>query len=162
MGSRAEATVDSLLTRRPRTVGLDDTLADVRRLMAAEGIHHAVVVDEGIAVGIVSDRDVLAALSPVADNDRVARPSDVATLGKRVHQLMSRRIVSVEPSTRVADAVALMLEHGFHSLPVLDARRVCVGIVTSVDAMRWALALAADADAEADAAAAAGDAAEAA
>jgi acetoin utilization protein AcuB len=144
MSSAVDVHVATMLSRTPRTVGLDDTLRFVRDLMAAEGIHHVVVVDDGVVVGIVSDRDVLSALSPLAENDRLARLADVATLGKRVHQIMSRHLVTVGPEAPMAEAVAAMLEHGVHSVPVTDEQRRCVGVVTSVDAMRWALRLAAE------------------
>lgn len=142
MRSAVDVHVSTVLARTPRTVGLDDTLRFVRDVMAAEGIHHVVVVDDDLVVGIVSDRDVLTALSPLAENDRLARPADVATLDKRVHQIMSRHLVTVLPDTPMAVAVAAMLENRVHSVPVVDARRRCVGVVTSVDAMRWSLRLA--------------------
>jgi acetoin utilization protein AcuB len=140
-----DAPVSAILARSPRTVSLDDSLRLVRQVMAAERIRHVVVVDEGIVVGLVSDRDVLGALSPTADNERIARPADVATLEKRVHQIMSRKLVSVGPATPVTEAARLMLEHRINCLPVVDGRGRCAGVVTSVDVLEWSLALAAEA-----------------
>lgn len=54
----------------------------------------------------------------------------------RVSQVMSRRVISVAPTARVADAAQLMLDHRISGLPVLDAEGKLVGIVTEGDFLR--------------------------
>jgi CBS domain-containing protein len=52
--------------------------------------------------------------------------------------VMSRRVVSLAPDERVADAIDRMVEHGLRSLPVVERRgdqRILVGIVTRKDCL---------------------------
>jgi acetoin utilization protein AcuB len=136
MAVDAYGTVASIMTPDPVRVSMDDTVWQVRQLMARRRFHHVLVADEkGRLAGILSDRDVLAAVSPAADTP-YARASDADTLQRRVHQIMSRAVVQVSPDTPIVDAAAAMLEHGIHCLPVADGDR-CVGIVTSADLLRW-------------------------
>lgn len=139
MGHVPGTTIRSLIGGFVHTAGLDDPLWSVRDQMINHGIRHVVVEEQGRVVGIVSDRDVLAALSPVAAHPDVARESDLATLNKRVHQIMSHGVISAQPDMPIRDAVKLLLAHRISSLPVIDGSGRCLGIVTTTDIMIWAL-----------------------
>lgn len=54
-------------------------------------------------------------------------------------EIMSRPAVRVGPSTPVREATALLIEHGFAALPVVDADERVVGIFTEADALRSGL-----------------------
>lgn len=56
----------------------------------------------------------------------------------QVAALMSKNIVSVQPSTTVADAVRIMLANRVSGLPVLDADSKLVGVITEGDLLRRA------------------------
>lgn len=56
----------------------------------------------------------------------------------KASDVMTRRIVSVGPETAIEDAADLMLKHRISGLPVLDASRRLVGIVTEGDFLRRA------------------------
>lgn len=130
--------VGTIMTRHVVTVGMDDSLRKVRDLFDHHRFHHVVVVDEGRAVGVVSDRDLLKHISPFL-NQGAERQLDRSTLEKKVHQIMSRRLISVREGMFVEEAGQLMLHHTISCLPVLDDQGVCVGILTSHDVMRWCL-----------------------
>jgi CBS domain-containing protein len=51
----------------------------------------------------------------------------------QVAELMSKEVVSVEPDTTLYEAAGTMLEGGFRHLPVLDAHRRLVGILSERD-----------------------------
>ncbi len=53
-----EALVASVMSRRPRYLTLGDDVASAVDIMAAAGIRHLPVVDDGELVGIVSIRDL--------------------------------------------------------------------------------------------------------
>ncbi|MCG3127312.1 MAG: Inosine-5'-monophosphate dehydrogenase [Phycisphaerae bacterium] len=134
-------TVGQIMTRHVITIAMDEPLSRAREILSDHGIRHLVVLDQGRVVGIVSDRDVLATLSPYAVSDLTARPQDLATLAKPVHQFMTRRPISVNSSTPVDEASRLMVEHTISSLLVVDDHRL-VGIVTSKDLLRLSAGLA--------------------
>ena len=130
--------VDSIMTRHVLTVSMDSTLRHVRDLFADHGFHHAVVTEHRRVVGIVSDRDLLANISPFLGKPS-ERSVDAASLDRKVHQIMSRKLISVTRETPVTDAARTILEHRISCLPVLDAQGGCVGIVTWRDVLRWVI-----------------------
>lgn len=117
------------MSRAPVTVGPDITLATVRRLFESHHFHHILVVDDKRLVGVVSDRDLLKALSPylgtLSETQR-----DLATLNKHVHQIMSHQPVVVQADCGLRPAAELMLTHGVSCLPVVDEARRPVGILS--------------------------------
>ena len=57
--------VDSIMTRRVVSVEMDDRLDVVKKIFDTLKFHHLLVVDDrGKLKGVVSDRDLLKALSP--------------------------------------------------------------------------------------------------
>lgn len=53
-----------------------------------------------------------------------------------VADVMTRRVVSVRPDTKIGEAIRLMLQHRISGLPVVDAGGTLVGIVTEGDFLR--------------------------
>lgn len=128
------------MSRHVAAIPMDEPLWRVRDLMQQRRFHHVLVTEGHRVVGVVSDRDVLAAINPAADRPVVAQSSDLATLNKRVHQVMSREIVWVTAETPIVAAGDLMLRRRISCLPVFGAGDCCAGIVTTADVMRWCLA----------------------
>src|SRR5580693_4168482 len=97
--------VGSIMTTRVVSVELDDQLDVIKKIFDTLKFHHLLVVDDaGKLKGVVSDRDLLKALSPhvgtAAENNR-----DLATLNKRVHQIMSRNLITLPPRASTLEAV---------------------------------------------------------
>ena len=131
--------LDSIMTRHVVTVGMDDSLESVQNLFDKFRFHHVVVLDNCRVVGVISDRDLLKNISPFVGKP-TERAIDAASARKRVHQVMSRHIVTANPDMSAGDATLLMLNSKVSCLPVLDSHGACVGIVTLRDLLRWALA----------------------
>lgn len=51
----------------------------------------------------------------------------------KVQEIMSRRVISVTPGTGLREAAGLLVERGISAMPVLDAKRALVGIVSQAD-----------------------------
>ncbi len=126
------------MTPAPAAVEMDEPLWRVRERMQEGRFHHLLVVENGRLAGLVSDRDVLAALSPAADSPFASR-ADALTLERPVHLVMARRLVAVAPDVPVLEAVGMLLDNDIHCLPVVDGQGRCVGIVTATDVLRWCL-----------------------
>lgn len=131
--------VRDLMTRKVVTVGMDDRLSTVRKLFEQHGFHHLLVVEHRKVVGVISDRDLFKNLSPFIGKPLAERSQDHATLRRRVHQIMTRKLISVPPETSAEQAASLMLEHDVSCLPVLSLEQRPLGIVTARDLLRWAL-----------------------
>jgi acetoin utilization protein AcuB len=127
--------VEKLMTRKLVTVELDDTLSTVREIFSRAKFHHLLVVEEGRLYGVLSDRDLLKAISPriatAAETDK-----DRATLNKKVHQIMTRKPVVVKPQDSVYDAIDLINKYGVSCLPVVDDDNRPVGVLTWRDIFR--------------------------
>jgi acetoin utilization protein AcuB len=129
-------TVESIMSRRVVTVGPDDTLATVRALFLRHGFHHLLVVEDGKLVGVLSDRDLLRALSPMLGTfSETTRDAD--TLNKRAHQVMSRNIKALKAASSLDEAIDILASPASVScLPVVDEQSRPVGIVSWRDLLR--------------------------
>jgi acetoin utilization protein AcuB len=128
--------LSNIMTARIVTVEMDDRLEVVKEIFDTMKFHHLLVVDEHKKLsGIVSDRDLLKALSPyVGSAAETAR--DLATLNKRVHQIMTRHPITLRPQSEVAEAARVLLAHRISCIPVVDDERNPVGIVSWRDVLK--------------------------
>ena len=128
--------VSEIMTAKIVTVEMDDRLEVVKEIFDTLHFHHLLVLDEHKKLsGIVSDRDLLRALSPyVGSAAETAR--DAATLNKRVHQIMTRQPVTLQPQATIADAVNLLLAHPISCIPIVDDEFRPVGILSWRDLLR--------------------------
>jgi len=126
----------SIMTTRVVTVELDDQLEVVKEIFDSMKFRHLLVVDAGRKLcGVISDRDLLRALSPyVGTASENAR--DTATLRKRVHQIMTRKPITLVPEATVADAISLFLSHRVSCIPIVDKDFKPVGIVSWRDVLK--------------------------
>ena len=131
----AGPTVGDIMSRPPISVFADSELRDARNTMRAHGIHHLLVEDRGRIVGVLSDRDVLRAISPYADGHAAQRRDD-ETLQRPVYSAASYNMTTVQRDTPIELAAATMLEHHISCLPVTGLDEEVVGIVTSRDLLR--------------------------
>lgn len=116
--------VEELMTTSLVTVRDTDTIALAETEMKLSSLRHIPVVDEKQnLVGLLSARDVLEAM---ARGKRTVR----------VGEYMTRRPVTVTPDTPVHQAIDLLLEHRFGSLPVVGTDGHLMGIVTETDFLR--------------------------
>jgi acetoin utilization protein AcuB len=124
-----------LMTKNLVSVKMDDKLSTVKELFDRLKFHHLLVVESGRLVGVVSDRDLLKALSPklgtVSESEK-----DTATLNKRVHQVMTRSPISLHPEASVQDAVDIFNTHRISCIPIVNIDRQPVGILSWRDVMR--------------------------
>lgn len=134
----AGTTVASIMTRHVITVSMDDSLRKVREVFESCRFHHLVVTEKSRVMGIISDRDLLKNISPFVGKIS-ERVQDMHTLDKRVHQIMTRRLIWCSEQTTLAEAGRLMLDHGVSCLPVLDHAGHCVGILTIRDMLAWSM-----------------------
>jgi acetoin utilization protein AcuB len=117
------------------TVELDDKLAVVKEIFETLKFHHLLVVESKKLLGIVSDRDLLKALSPNIGT-LTETPRDAATLNKRVHQIMSRNPIALRSDADIYDAVDLFNLHKISCIPIVDDAFKPVGIVSWRDILR--------------------------
>lgn len=98
-------------------------------------IRHLPVVDGRRLVGVVSQRDLLAAgLSRALDFGGDQRRSFMRSV--EVAEVMAARPITVQPGTTLREAALLMVQHQIGCLPVVDEAGGAVGLVTETDLLR--------------------------
>lgn len=117
--------VKDVATRQPVVVPPQTPLRVASKVMADDGIGAVVVATDRGAAGILSERDVVAALGSGADPDTTT-----------VAAAMSSDIVSVRPHDTLYDAAVDMLDLGIRHVPVLDERGTVLGMVSIRDLLR--------------------------
>jgi acetoin utilization protein AcuB len=85
---------------------------------------------------VVSDRDLLKALSPFIST-LVERSQDLRTLKKPVHQIMTRKPFSASKDLAIEEAAVLMLNKKISCLPIVRPDLTVEGIVTDKDILKW-------------------------
>jgi acetoin utilization protein AcuB len=108
---------------------MDDKIEIVNEIFTETHFHHVLVVDQGKLIGIVSDRDLLKALSPNLGT-AAEKASDLASLNKRVHQIMSRNPICLEPQDSLHAVIEIFDDNSISCIPIIDKNRVPVGIVS--------------------------------
>lgn len=136
--------VRDLMTPDPILIDPEVPLRRVRALMNKASIRHLPVVDEKGIIGLVSDRDLifLHAIPGVAPEFSVEKieailDSPVGVIMKS-RFLVERDVLSVGPGDALAEAVDLFVSTGVGALPVLDEAGKVVGILSTIDILRWA------------------------
>ena len=115
------------MTPNVETVKPPESLKNALRKIVACNIGSIVVVEENEPVGIITERDVSRCVAK--DNNALKR---------KVKNVMSSPLITIETTNSVQDAVALMLKHGVRRLPVVKERKL-VGIISQRDVLRWML-----------------------
>jgi acetoin utilization protein AcuB len=103
-------------------------LAEVLRLLNRRGVRHVPVIENERLVGIISDRDVKAALAlslgPGGD-----------TIYRTAGQIMTRDPETIASVCPVEEAARIMVTKRISALPVIEEGRL-TGIVTETDLLR--------------------------
>ncbi|MDA0353030.1 MAG: CBS domain-containing protein [Chloroflexi bacterium] len=131
-------TVGDIMSQPVHTVRSDENLEAARKALELFHVHHVLVENSGRIVGIVSDRDILRHLSPYADG-KSSQSRDEATLHRPVYSIATYQLITVETSTTLAEATALMLEHRISCLPVVGRHGNVVGVVTKTNLLEATL-----------------------
>jgi Predicted signal-transduction protein containing cAMP-binding and CBS domains len=125
-------TVDAIMSCDIVTVTPDTTLMEIRGLLQERGFRHLLVIEpDDTLCGVISDRDVLKAVSPFLDTYS-EKHRDVKTLSKPASEIMASEPITVTPDTTIEEASWTLLDNRVTSLPVVEGDEL-VGIVTGKD-----------------------------
>ena len=109
------------------------------QIMKEHGIRRLPVVENEKLVGIITIGDV-----------REASPSDATTLSiwelnylwsqLTTEKIMSRKVLTVHPTTLILDAAEIMLNQKVSGLPVVNEDHILVGMITESDIFKMLVA----------------------
>lgn len=123
-------TVAEIMTREPYTLGPDDSLASARKMMAEHHIRHIPVVSaEGTLIGVVTQRDVLAA----SDSSVLSGKTDHSSENHvALSSVMTTPVQTVDENASLRGTAMHLQKNKLGCLPVLRKGKL-VGIITDSD-----------------------------
>ncbi|MFD1007600.1 MULTISPECIES: CBS domain-containing protein [Oceanisphaera] len=130
------AIVSEIMTRDVIGLSPSATLGEARILMQRHHIRHLPVLAEDTLVGLVSQRDILAAQESSLEKDH-----NGAFLQQHLlSEVMVQDVTTVSPKAGVREAALYLQKHKYGCLPVIDKGKL-VGIVTDSDFVTVAIHL---------------------
>jgi len=128
--------IETLMTKSLITLQLDDDLNKAKDIFATHNIHHILINDDdGALAGVITDRDLFKQLSPTIGTSKET-PRDITLAQQKVHQIMSRDLISAQKEQSINDAVLLFHDNHISCLPVIDEKSRAIGIITWRDILK--------------------------
>ena len=126
--------VSDFMTRNVKTTTENETMRQACKLMYQDNIGSIVILKKDaddqdgtikreVAMGMLTERDVA----------RMVGFSAKFFPDMHVSEVMSKPLITINPSTSVKDAVSLMEQKDIRRLPVIDDKGQMVGIITAKD-----------------------------
>jgi len=125
--------VENWMTPAPVVLPPETGLLEIRALFRHNTSRYVPIVDDGALVGVVSDRDVLEAISPLLDAPGESHRE--ATL-RTAADIMTPNPITVGPQTSMVEAAKRMIEAEASALIVVSRSGALVGILTASDVLR--------------------------
>jgi CBS domain-containing protein len=117
--------VRDIMMKNVKTVRTDDSVHAAVLKMNKFQIGSVIVTNNGRAVGIITERNIL---------ERVVEPRlDPGTIWAK--DIMSAPLVTVNPNDAVEEAAKIMAQKRIKKLPVVDGDKV-VGVISTSDIVR--------------------------
>lgn len=122
------------MTRNPMTISPDALLPEAKALMLEYKFRHLPVVDdEGLLVGIVTDRDLRSAYpSTVATGEQLAVSHEQVQRTK-ISEIMVTECVHISPNDTLDDTLLVFDKIRVGALPVIDKDRKVLGMFSIRD-----------------------------
>ena len=120
------------MTPNPITVGPETSVMDAAELMHSKKIRRLPVVDKGVLVGIVTDRD-LREVSPSPATSLSVHELNYLLAKMKVSEVMAKEVITVPVDAAIEEAALLMYNNKIGGIVVVDADGKVVGLITETD-----------------------------
>ncbi|WP_455921077.1 CBS domain-containing protein [Pseudomonas putida] len=115
------------------TIGPDQMVVEALRLMAEKNVGALPVVQDGAVVGIVSERDYARKVVLLGRS----------SVGTPVRDIMSAKVITVDPHKSIDDCMNMMTDGHLRHLPVVEDEQL-IGLLSIGDLVKQAIAEQAD------------------
>ncbi len=124
--------VSDIMSVPPIVAHYTTPIADVAKLMYENRIGSVMLVDDNsVLVGILTERDLVKFVA-----------SERASRNDPAYTIMSRNPVTIDPNSRIYDALRKMREYNIRHLPVVDKDGKPLGMISLRDLIDLTLMLA--------------------
>ena len=127
--------IKDVMTTQLITIESTGSLESARQIFEKNQIRHIIVIDGDKLVGILSNHDLLRVSFGDTYGDDQTTVDDAIVNMLTVKDVMRHDPIFISPDSSIEDAIFVLLNRRFHSLPVVDNNKV-VGIVTTTDFLK--------------------------
>ena len=121
------------MTRNPKTCEPNVQLYEARDILIRGGFRRLPVMESGVLVGIITDRDIREVLLPPDVPELLIERYDLLRV-RRVKDHMARNPITIDSGSPLEVAAELFHRNSFGGLPVMEKERL-VGIICQRDVM---------------------------
>lgn len=116
------------------TIGPDLTIGEAKKIMSEKSIRHLPVIDdEGLLIGIVTDRDMRDAM-PSTLKKKADYEKTLATIKNyKIQDIMTRDLLTIYPYYTIQDTLLVIQKKKVGALPVVDEEGRLKGILSTRD-----------------------------
>ncbi|MBC7113015.1 MAG: CBS domain-containing protein [Candidatus Methanomethyliales bacterium] len=129
-GKKIGIRVEEIMSVRLHTENIGATVCDASIRMVNERVRRLPILEGGKVVGLITISDILKQLASAKEAGIEAAVYDI--FNRKVEEVMTKKIVGVEPDADVGEAVKSLLEMDVSGLLVFR-REDLVGIVSRID-----------------------------
>jgi CBS domain-containing protein len=115
--------IKDVMTPNPRTVEPSAPIQEAARLMRDEDVGPIPIVEGGVVIGLLTDRDIVVRVIAEGNDPSTTRVADAA----------SQDLITIDPDQTLDEALRLMAKHQVRRLPVCEEDGRLVGIVAQAD-----------------------------
>jgi IMP dehydrogenase len=108
---------ESVIILKPRTLEPDQRVRDAQEIMKKENISGFPIVEGGVLVGILTNRDLRFETNPE----------------RRISEIMTREVVTAPVGIAIEKAKEILHRHRIEKLPVVDRKGGLKGLITVTD-----------------------------
>jgi signal-transduction protein with cAMP-binding, CBS, and nucleotidyltransferase domain len=112
-----------VMKNNPTMISIEANVAKAAKAMCVDEVGSVIILENSVPIGIVTEEDITC---KVVAKD--LKPSTV-----QVKEIMSTPLITVSAEKTVGDAAHMMVKHKVRRLPVIDAKKKVIGIVTVRD-----------------------------
>lgn len=127
--------IKDVMTTQLITIKETESIDSARQIFEKNKIRHIIVTDGDKLIGILSNHDLLRVSFGDTYGDDQTTVDDAIVNMLTVKDVMRHDPIFISPDSPIEDAIFVLLNRRFHSLPVVENNKV-VGIVTTTDFLK--------------------------
>lgn len=125
---------EDVMTKTPITVSPETGIIDVIKLIRKTRHDGFPVVENEKLVGVLTYDDII--LQPLRKEVQDYTTQIVDALGKKVQDIMQRRVIAIPPDMEINAVARLIFRTGHSRFPVIDNEGRLLGLITNTDVIR--------------------------
>jgi acetoin utilization protein AcuB len=116
------------------TIGPDLTIGEAKKIMSENSIRHLPVIDdEGLLIGIVTDRDMRDAMPSTLKKKADYEKNLAIIKNYKIQDIMTRDLLTIYPYYTIQDTLLVIQKKKVGALPVVDEEGRLKGILSTRD-----------------------------